>query len=797
MRFGASSRAFSLVAVLCLTASTANADPISTIHSNDANGNVIGIGTPLTVTGVITSPDSIFSKTSTEVYIQDATGGTELFQSGGISTWRFSYGDSVTVTGTIAQFRGMSELSPLSSVVKHKSGAVVPDPVLKTCDQVTTQTWIGGSFTEPDEGRLIRIDNVRLTAGTWPATISGTDAILTISDASPNSCTLFLDKDSPLNGSPAPGDTFSVIGILKQFDTAVPYNFGYEIEPRFLSDVIRRGPAFLSGPTVTALDSTFATITWTTDKNATGVVDWGTSTAYGSSTSQAGGNSTSHSVTLMGLTPGTLYHFRAVSADSLGGLSQSGDRTFITPINRPAIINVYFNKSTDAAYSTGQIANGSADLGALLISRINAATYSIDAAVYSFSYAPVTDALIAAKNRGVKVRFIMDAGNSPSEMNRLSSAGIPTITSTYGGNHASGGIHHNKIFIVDARDGVNTNDWTWTGSANITTQGLYTDAQNSIEIKDPSLAACFTAEFNEEWGSDTDTPNSATSKMGNRKSDNTPHSLVVGGIPIEVYFSPSDGTESQIVSDINTLTSTAFFSMMVMTQDAFENAMWLKWTGVPGFLVKGVWDSGNINASGSEWWDFIGQPGGDNPWNPVADVFVDGLSSGILHHKYFIGDENIPSNSFVVTGSHNWSASANQDNDENTLIIHDATIANLYMQEFAARYHEAGGTQFLPLPVTAVGDGADRTGRIALSAPRPNPARGSVALAYTLPSASRVTVAVYDIAGRVVDTLVDGETVDAGAHAVRWNGSSSAAGVYVVKLTADGVTASQRIVFAP
>ncbi|MCU0613306.1 MAG: hypothetical protein MUE60_16160, partial [Candidatus Eisenbacteria bacterium] len=47
----------------------------------------------------------------------------------------------------------------------------------------------------------------------------------------------------------------------------------------------------------------------------------------------------------------------------------------------------------------------------------------------------------------------------------------------------------------------------------------------------------------------------------------------------------------------------------------------------------------------------------------------------------------------VITGSHNWSSSAETTNDENTLIIHSPVIANLYLQEFAARYHAAGGNQ--------------------------------------------------------------------------------------------------------
>ena len=47
---------------------------------------------------------------------------------------------------------------------------------------------------------------------------------------------------------------------------------------------------------------------------------------------------------------------------------------------------------------------------------------------------------------------------------------------------------------------------------------------------------------------------------------------------------------------------------------------------------------------------------------------------------------------YVITGSHNWSSAAENDNDENTLIIQDLNIANQYMQEFKQRYNDAGGT---------------------------------------------------------------------------------------------------------
>lgn len=56
-----------------------------------------------------------------------------------------------------------------------------------------------------------------------------------------------------------------------------------------------------------------------------------------------------------------------------------------------------------------------------------------------------------------------------------------------------------------------------------------------------------------------------------------------------------------------------------------------------------------------------------------------------------IDGEHPDSDPIVITGSHNWSSSAENVSDENTLIIHNARVANLYLQEFMARYKEAAG----------------------------------------------------------------------------------------------------------
>jgi len=68
-----------------------------------------------------------------------------------------------------------------------------------------------------------------------------------------------------------------------------------------------------------------------------------------------------------------------------------------------------------------------------------------------------------------------------------------------------------------------------------------------------------------------------------------------------------------------------------------------------------------------------------------------------LHHKYAIVDYEAGSeNPLLITGSHNWSASAESIHDENTLFIYDAEVANWYYQEFHARFFGVVSTKDLP-----------------------------------------------------------------------------------------------------
>ncbi len=74
----------------------------------------------------------------------------------------------------------------------------------------------------------------------------------------------------------------------------------------------------------------------------------------------------------------------------------------------------------------------------------------------------------------------------------------------------------------------------------------------------------------------------------------------------------------------------------------------------------------------------------------------------------------------------------------------------------------------------------------------PNPARGASTIRFqTATDARDVTLAVYDVRGRLVQTLASGPMA-AGEHEARWNAAGVAAGTYVYRLTVDGAMVAAR-----
>jgi phosphatidylserine/phosphatidylglycerophosphate/cardiolipin synthase-like enzyme len=742
--------------------------PIVTVHVNDATGvptAPFALGAEVTVSGTVTVN---WSSTNTDFYVQDGTAGIDCFAFG-VPPVTLLAGDSILVTGSIVQFRGLTEIQPnFSSLQVLATGRTLPEPLVVTCADVNATFHPDG--TEPNESRLIRINGVTYNSVTSMITdASGTTQI-------------FIPASYP----PTPS-VFDVIGILKQYKPGIspppPYTADYEICPRAPSDIIAHpGPIILTTPYEDDLQPASVRLNWTTDVASSSIVRYGLTSALGDSVVEPA-LVTTHAVTVPGLAPATVYHYSVGSADA-NGANFTPTRLFSTasPSQSTGAINVYFNQSVDNSLQWLHAANGNVDLTATLLPRLNNARRSIDATFYNLSGTPgaaIASALVSASNRGIKVRVICEQnsrGNAP--FNTIAAAGIPLITDTFDAINNGAGLMHNKFVSIDSRGGAAESTWVWTGSWNPTDSGTNSDMQNSIEIQDQALANAYTLEFNEMWGSSTDTPNASSSRFGARKLDDTPHQFVIGGRTVECYFSPSDGVNWQIISAINTAQHSVGFELLTLTRSDIANALIAQ--KLAGLKVRGDLDNGT--DTGSEYSTLVAAG---------VDVRLK-TGPGLLHHKYLLVDADNPTWAGVtLTGSHNWSSAAETANDENTLIVRDPDIANQYLQEFAARYYQFGGSD--SVRVTDVE-------QIDLSAPRavmlaqnyPNPFRNSTSIEYAIPVAQPVSLRMYDLQGREVRKLVD-QPQAAGRYRVELSVKGLSSGVYFCRLQVGAVVQQRKM----
>jgi len=287
-----------------------------------------------------------------------------------------------------------------------------------------------------------------------------------------------------------------------------------------------------------------------------------------------------------------------------------------------------------------------------LIDKINAATTSIHIASFEFDLDPVADALIAAKQRGVEVQWVTDdehgleADEEPGhgQFARLEDAGIEVRSDS------RTALMHNKFWIFDGQI-------LWTGSTNITENGIFDQNNNTLVIYSPALAAIYEAEFQEMWNGEFG-PRS-TSQLANQNT-------VVNGSAIQVIFTSEDhAIEEAIIPLINSAQKSIRFLAFSFTDYPMAKAMIDR--AAVGVDVAGVFEKVGSSTDAAE----------------LRTLYCAGVparrdeNGGFMHNKLVIVDER-----YVVTGSLNFSTSAETSNDENVLIIDNPDIAKLYMEEF-------------------------------------------------------------------------------------------------------------------
>ncbi len=123
-------------------------------------------------------------------------------------------------------------------------------------------------------------------------------------------------------------------------------------------------PPVLSAIAASSIDSTSATISWTTNEASDTQLQYGLSSTYGTTTTLNETKVTAHSQTLTGLAPGTLYHYRVMSRDAAGNRAVSTDLTFSTAPPSDSTPPVLSNILATSNTSTGATVTWTTDEGA-------------------------------------------------------------------------------------------------------------------------------------------------------------------------------------------------------------------------------------------------------------------------------------------------------------------------------------------------------------------------------------------------------------------------------------------------
>lgn len=306
---------------------------------------------------------------------------------------------------------------------------------------------------------------------------------------------------------------------------------------------------------------------------------------------------------------------------------------------------VYFNEP-NASVDRANYANG---LDATLARAIDAASDTLDMAAFELNSDPIHAAIASAAERGVAVRIVADDDhglhdNRHPHLHNLQQRGIAVR------DDDRSALMHNKFAIIDRAA-------VWTGSWNYTVNGTYRNNNNVVALESADAVYAFQAEFDEMF---------ERAEFGVRSTDDGIAQFDHAGGDVSIIFAPEADELSALIAEIKGARQSIRFMTFVFSLDELAEAM-LSQSASRGITVEGVFENRNSLAS----------------WSQLPALHCAGASVRqdgnryVLHHKVIIIDDHT-----VITGSFNFSRSAESRNDENIVIIRHAEIAGLYLEEW-------------------------------------------------------------------------------------------------------------------
>ncbi|MGB2868895.1 MAG: lamin tail domain-containing protein [Bacteroidota bacterium] len=511
-------------------------------------------------------------------------------------------------------------------------------------------------------------------------------------------------------------------------------------------------PPVISNIQSTNITASSADIAWATDENSNSVVEYGLTTSYGSSASDAT-MVASHAVSLGGLTSNTVYHYRVRSTDGANNTATSGDNTFTTAAGSPTHVVMseilYDTPGTDSQEEWVELYNQTgtdADISGWTITDDNGfgTTYTVPAGTTIHANTYFT---IAVNQAGFLALYGHDADLY---------GGIPALNNT------------GETLLLKNSAGQVIDAVAWEGGA---TNGIPAGWGSTTLPTAPTGSTIVRSDAHVD--SDTYADWTTAANNGNPQtqmvtSDYAPTSTTVS------VGTQGSGTYTNLATNnasyynVNSTTSGTRTSDWYATTTIAESP-----SSVSGLTV--TYD-GKQSKSGITQKVYLFNYS-TSAWNQIDSRTVSTSDVTITYSPA------TPGNYISVTGLIRvrvLSTSTSKSFTTNADYVHYA------VQAYAPPSSPSKGSETELLKPKALPEG------YSLGQNYPNPFNPTTIIPFELKDQARVRLSVFDLTGREVAVLADGELA-AGSHTVEFNPGNLPSGSYLYRMTTPSFTVTRKL----
>lgn len=309
------------------------------------------------------------------------------------------------------------------------------------------------------------------------------------------------------------------------------------------------------------------------------------------------------------------------------------------------------------------------DFTPVLLEAIRNTNYTLDAALYNINIPELSEALVKARDRGVKVRLIFDRGHvKPKWYGQMKYLRESEMNIRVMNGRMNSGSMHNKYAVFDGTV-------LRTGSANWTWHARDLNCENMVFAADPHIVKGYMENFEWMWeqSRSANAVDAQAPPIGPLPRDPSPSIVFNGEVFPKYAFSPGGETENLIVKAVDAAGKSIDVAMFVFTSQPVMDA-------ISRAARRGV--AVNLMLFSGQRFPYF-ETAVKLP--NLTLKFADGRSErGLMHHKYAVIDGE-----FLIEGAFNWTRSAQERNAENTLFLTNPAYVEPFKDEFDELFEKA------------------------------------------------------------------------------------------------------------